>query len=193
MGENSTLTDALLLSGGNGLGFGNNGVLWLFLLLGFTGFNNGGFGNRSNVATTEDLASAFNFNGLQGKTNDILTAINGVNQNLGNAICQSSYQNAKDFGEMSRQIADCCCSTQLGIKDVRFDMANYTAAINANTTASTQKILDALATDRMAKMQDEINSLRLNSALCGIPRISTYAYGVYPYPTYNPCGGQMSI
>lgn len=69
------------------------GSWWVILLFLFAMGGNGfGFGNRSNVATTEDLASGFNFSALQNKTNEILAAVNGVNQNLSNAVCTSTYE-----------------------------------------------------------------------------------------------------
>ena len=45
-----------------------------------------------------------------------------------------------------------------------------TAAINANTTAQTQKILDAIQGNRIADMQNEINDLRLQQAMQGVVR-----------------------
>ena len=66
-------------------------------------------------------------------------------------------------------------------------MANYSAAIQANDTANTQKILDAMATNRMADMQNQINGLQLQLATCGVvkyPSASTYYAGMNPF-----CGG----
>lgn len=65
---------------GSNIGFGNGGM-WIFallILLGLLGGGFGGFGNRStgNSATTEDLASGFNFSSLQSKANDILAGVN---------------------------------------------------------------------------------------------------------------------
>ena len=57
---------AVLDGGNDGFGMGGN---WISILLLFALFN-GGFGyggNRGNVATTEDLASGFNFNARSGQ------------------------------------------------------------------------------------------------------------------------------
>ena len=147
-----------------------------------------GFGGRAQAATTEDLASGFNFSALQGKTNDILAAVNNNNQVLGNAICQLGYQDAQHTYDLSRQIADCCCTTQRGIDSVKFDMANYSASTNTAITAGTQKILDKLCADQTAALQARVQSLELQQALCGIPRTNPYGYGIYAYPSCNPCG-----
>lgn len=189
--DNYSLTDIAAVTGGTGT-FGGNS--WIFLIALFFLFGMGNFNNRGNTATTEDLASGFNFNALQNKGNETLAAINGVNQNLGNAICNLGYQNSRDFASLSQQLSSCCCETQRSIDTVKFDMANYAAAINANTTASTQKILDRMSADKEASLQAKINQLELQQALCGVPKISPFGYGVYPtFGTCNPCGGQMNI
>lgn len=64
-----------------------------------------------------------------------------------------------------------------------------TAAINANTTAQTQKILDAITGNRMADMQSEIDQLKLAQAVSGVvryPTASTYYAGTNPFCA---CGG----
>lgn len=197
--DNYSLSDIRAVTEcGDGFGgMGGGWFAWILLFALFGGGNGFGFGgNRGNVATTEDLASGFNFNSLQSKTNDILAAVNGVNQNLGNAICQLGYQELQNINGLERQIADCCCTTQRAIDSVKFDMANYTAATNATITAGIQKVLDKMCADQTAALQGRIQTLELQQALCGIPRTSPYGYGIYAaYPTCNPCGcnGQVTM
>lgn len=186
MEGNYSLSDIAAVTNDGMFGGGNNGILWLFAILLLGGGY--GFGGRGQAATTEDLASGFNFSALQNKTNDILAAVNNNNQVLGNAICQLGYQDAQHTYDLSRQIADCCCTTQRGIDSVKFDMVNYSAATNAAITAGTQKILDKMCADQTAAMQARIQQLELQQALCGIPKTSPYGYGIYAYPSCNPCG-----
>lgn len=75
---------------------------------------------------------------------------------------------------------ECCCETLRAIDGVNYNAAMNTASINANTTAQTQKILDAISGNRMADMQNQINQLQLQAALCGIPRATPYGYGIVP-------------
>lgn len=174
---------------GGGMGGGWFAWILLFALFGGNGFGFGG--NRGNVATTEDLASGFNFNSLQSKTNDILAAVTNNNQVLGNAICQLGYQDAQHAYDLSRQIADCCCTTQRGIDSVKFDMANYSAATNAAITAGTQKILDKMCADQTAALQARVQSLELQQALCGVvryPTATTYSTPCNPFFGYSGCG-----
>lgn len=175
--ENYSLSDIRAATEGCdgwGGGMGGGWLAWilLFAIIGGNGF---GFGsnNRGNVATTEDLASGFNFSALQGKTNDILAAVNGVNQNLGNAICNLGYQELQNINGLERQIADCCCATQRAIDSVKFDMANYNAATNATINAGVQKVLDKMCENEKAAMAARIQTLELQQALCGVVRYPT--------------------
>lgn len=188
MEGNYSLSDIAAVTNDGMFGGGNNGILWLFaiLLLGGGGF---GWNGRGQAASTEDLASGFNFSALQNKTNDILAAVNNNNQVLGNAICQLGYQDLQNFNVLERQIADCCCATQRAMDSVKFDMANYSAATNAAITAGTQKILDKMCADQQAAMQARIQQLELQQALCGVvryPMSTTYSTCCNPF--FGGCG-----
>jgi len=81
----------------------------------------------------------------------------------------------------------CCCAIQRAIDGVNYNTAMQTAAINTNTTAQAQRILDAITTNRMDDMQNRINQLELQNALAGVVRYPngwTYNAGNSPF-----CGG----
>jgi len=83
----------------------------------------------------------------------------------------------------------CCCSTLRAIDSVNFNGAQNTAAINANTTAAVQKVLDAISTNKMEALQGRINQLELNNAVAGVVRYPTqYAYNAGPSPFCGGCG-----
>ena len=66
---------------------------------------------------------------------------------------------------------------------VNYNSALNTASINANTTAQTQRILDAIAGNRIAEMEQQIQQLTLQNAMQGVlrfPSAWTYAGGVFP-------------
>ena len=166
---------------GGGMGGGWFAWILLFALFGGNGF--GGWGNRGgNCATTEDLASGFNFSALQGKTNDILAAVNGVNQNLGNAVCTSTY-------ELGSKIDNCCCNTQAAIQQVRYDMAVQNGDIKSLIHSEAEATRNLMQQNKIESLQQQINALQLNSALCGIPRTSPYGYGIYAYPACSGYNG----
>ena len=176
---------------GDGFGFGGTG-LWLFAILALMNGGFGGWGNRNfaegRIATVEDLNNSSNFARLENQVRFNENAIQSGFTNLGNGICSLGYQLATDKGDLSKEISECCCATQRAVDSVKFDMANYTSAINANTTAQTQKVLDAIAQNKIESLQAQVNDLKLTNAFCGVPRINPYAYGVYQYPTCSPCG-----
>lgn len=185
-----TPADYAAINGNDGM-FGGNGI-WFLALLFLFGGGFGGYGaGRGQAATTEDLASGFNFSALQGKTNDILAAVNNNNQVLSNAICRLGYQNAQNFAQVERQMAECCCGIERNIDGVNYNVASQAAAINANTTAGIQKVLDAITGNRMADMQAQINQLQLQAAMCGVvryPTATTYATTCNPFFGGYSCG-----
>ena len=89
------------------------------------------------------------------------------------------------FAEQQR----CCCETLRAIDGVNYNASLNTASINATTVAQTQKILDAITTNRMNDMQNQINALQLQNAVAGVVRYPTqtsYCSGANPF--YSGCG-----
>lgn len=69
-------------------------------------------------------------------------------------------------------------------------MANFAASINSNIDNKFAALEKSALEQRLADQASQINQLQLQAQLCGIPRISTYAYGTYPYPVpTSSCGG----
>ena len=183
-----SLSDIATVTRDNDFGMGGGGLLaWLFLF-GILGGNGFGFGGRDRAATTEEVAAGFNFAGINNKLNELSAGQANINQNLSNAICQLGYQSLDHASQLGSKIDSCCCDTRLGIQGVRFDMANYAAATNMTIVENTQKILDKMCADQTAALQARVQSLELQQALCGIPKTNPYGYGIYQYPTCNPCG-----
>ena len=183
-----TPADFAAINGNDGFGMGGGSwFAWilLFALLGGGGF--GGWGNRNRDCITEaDLCTTNSFNELKGQVGRMNDQQAAIARQTDNAICQIGYQNLQNTNLLERQIADCCCNTQRAVDSVKFDMANYAAATNAHVSEQTQKVLDAITGNRMADMQNQINQLQLQAALCGIPRTNPYGYGIYAYPA---CSG----
>ena len=76
-----------------------------------------------------------------------------------------------------------------GIAQNRYEAAMNTAAINANTTAQTQKILDAIQGNRIADLQDKVNHLELQNELASVVRYPNNTFYAVPSPCFNTgCG-----
>lgn len=198
--------DVALLNG-DGMG-GWNSMIWLFAIIALMGGGFGGFGfgggnaaAMAGMATQADMQRGFDNQTVQAQTRDILAAVTGgtaqtiaaSTQNATNAISAIKDGNAaliREFGTVESALTalggkqqECCCSVLRAIDSVNYNGAINTAAINANTTAQTQKILDAIAGNRMADMQNQINQLQLQNAMSGVMRFPsawTYAGGVFP-------------
>ena len=191
----------IYMGGNDGNGFGGNSFVWAFLifaLLGFGGFGNG-FGNRGmpmqadngNLATKDDLANQFNFSALERQNNEIVAEVkNGTNETV-SAVKDASYSNLMETRDVQASVASgfanmqkCCCETQRSIDSVNYNGAINTAAINANTVAQTQKVLDAISQNKFEAMQGRINQLELQSAMCGVvryPNAMTFNAGNSPF------------
>lgn len=187
---------------------GGNSFMWIFGLLILLGLFNGGgfgFGGNNGVNTLNaDMQRGFDTQNLSQQTRDILGAVTSgtaqtiaaSTQNAANAITAIKDGNAsliREFGNVETaltgvagQMQSCCCDILRNIDSVNYNGAINTAAINANTTAQTQKILDAIMGNRMADMQSQINALQLQNAMSGVMKYpSTWAYnaGVFPPAT----------
>ena len=187
------------------------------LLMGNGGFGFGGNGNGNANAIQADVNRGFDSQNLQNQTRDILTAVNnGTAQSVAasNQVFHDLSNNLSDkYSELARDVAgvnasiaqaianqnECCCSQKMLIAETgaginanlaqnRFDAAMNTAAINATTTAQTQKILDAISQNKIEALQGKVNQLELQNALCGVVRFpNSYTYNAGSGPFCN-CG-----
>lgn len=185
--DNYSLSDlAAVTNGDNAFGGGNAWVLILLFAMIF-GTNGGLFGNRdgfgqyATAASQQEILFGQQFQNLDNKMD-----------RLGNGIADATFalNNSVKDGNYATQTAikDCCCTTQRNTDALRYDMAQGFAATNANTSAAVQKVLDAIAQNKIDALQAQVSELKTQNMFCGIPRISNYAYGVYPYATNAGCG-----
>lgn len=183
----------VIMSGGDGCGFGGSGSwVWAFLIFALLGFGGGGmWGNRGmmpNVATSGDIQRGFD-------TNEITRKLDGINYGLCDGFYAQNTNMLNGFSNVNQninnegraiqtQIAQCCCDTQRAIDGINYNNAMNTASINANTTAQTQKILDAICQNKIESLQSKVSQLELQNALCGVvryPNAWTYNAGTSPF------------
>jgi len=112
-------------------------------------------------------------------------------QGFYNELQRDAAANAVSIANLQANQNECCCSTKQLIQQTNYEGAMRDAAINANITNQTQKILDAITGNRMADMQNQINQLQLQQAVAGVvryPNASTYYAGSNPFCN---CGSNM--
>ena len=185
----------------DGMFGGEGGGMWIFALLILLLIGGGGFfgvnrGINGEPVTEAGLCNAMNFNNLENSVGRLGDNLTNTYIGLQNGLCQLGYENQKSFGTLSSQLAQCCCETQRAIDGVNYNGAINTAAINANTTAQTQKILDAMAQNKIDSLQAQVNQLQLQSAMCGViryPNASTYTAGFGPFYNQSCCNNTCNI
>lgn len=188
-----------LMWGGGGFGFGGNGFANAI------GYNN--------LATQNDVQRGFDNQNSMGNQREILAAVtNGTAQSVA-ATNQAFHDNLNviqdKYGELTRdiygvsgQVAQvlanqnaCCCDTKMLIQETsaqnRYDALKNTNEINAVTIGQTQKILDALAQNKIEALQGKVQQLELAQAVSGVvryPNSMAYNAGTSPFCNCNSCG-----
>lgn len=176
-----------------GDGFGGGGFIWAFLIFALLMGNGGFFGNNGNTnALSADMQRGFDSQNSVANQREILSATNGVYHDVVATLGDKYTELARDIAGVnagvSQAIANQCQLTgdlklqmSEGFGQSRFDGAMNTAAINAVTTAQTQKILDALAQNKIETLQNKVNYLETQSLLGNVVR--------YPSQTVYTAGG----
>ena len=208
MGGNSFfwLFGLLILLGmlsGNGLGLGGNGNLENSMQRGFD--------NQNLQSQTRDILGAVTSGTAQTIAASTANATNAIN-----AIKDGNASLIREFGNVETALTalggkqqECCCNIlratdevkyndaintaaiNAGIADAKYASALNTAAINATTVEQTQRILDAIAQNKVEALQAQVNELQMQNAMNGVvryPSAWTYNAGMSPFCGCNGCG-----
>lgn len=192
--------------GCGGFGMGGYGGEWLLGLIvlaalfnggGFGGFGGNGGGFQQGFNTQNILSKLDGItNGISDATYALNNSLNGINMNLSNALCSTTYELAGKIDANRFAAQQCCCETQRAIDGVKFQTSQNTSdiinAIHAEGEATRglitqnqiQELRDKLADkDRDIQTRDfQLSQLSQNSYLinklqpCPIPA----------YPVCNP-------
>lgn len=159
-------------------GMFEGGGLWIFALLILLLLGNGGGifgGNRVGeaYATQADIQRAVDNNTIQRTlaTNQQETerAVKDGNFNLLGELRDIQLSTSAGFSTMQT----CCCETQRAIDRVKYEGAMNTA-----------KILETINAIDRQNLDRENQRLYMRNLVCGIPKVSNFAY--YPYPVTPP-------
>jgi len=159
-----------------------------------------GFDNQNAMANQREILAAVNSGTAQSvaATNQTFHDTLMANQNLYNETSRDLAALAVGQADLRAAQDACCCSTKQLILETgaglqasaaqnRYEAAMNTAAINANTTAQVQKVLDVISNNRIDELQNKVNQLELMNATANVvryPNASTYYAGNNPF-----CGG----
>ena len=156
-----------------------------------------GFDNQNQLANEREILSAVNAGTAQAvaATNQTFHDTLGIIQNRYDELARDISGIAVGQANAIANQNQCCCDTKMliaetgaginaGIAQNRYEAAMNTAAINANTTAQTQKILDAIAQNKIESLQAQVNALELQAATSNVvryPNSWTYNAGMSPF------------
>lgn len=215
--DNYSLSDLKAAVDGGNDGFGANGgalciiILFLFIVMGggWGGFNRQGeFGQYATAASQQEILFGQQF----GQINDRLT-------NIGNGICNLGYEMQGNIGQLGKEVAlgqsnlgQSIMSTgnsiqqQLAaaVSEQRVATANLSAQMDRQTCDITSAIRAEgeatralIQTNEIQALRDKVNSLEMDSRLCGVVRYPmgyTYNAGASPFCGCNSgCGCNGNI
>lgn len=208
-----SVADVAALSGGMG-GFGGfEGLIYLAVIASmFGGWGGFGFGGNGaalagNLATQNDMQQMFNYSNLLDGNRDLSNlvtsgtaqAVAATNQTFHDTlaalndkyseISRDIYGVQTALAELSGKQSECCCSTLRAIDGVNYNNAINTAAINANTTAAMQKVLDAISQNKIDSLEAQVSQLQLQNQLNGVVRYPTNTFYAVPSPCFGGCAG----
>lgn len=183
----------------------------------FGGWGNGGFGFGGNhgygygaPATQADLANGFAQNTLQRGIDDIIlgqaqmqnfvnqgfsglnATVNGGFAGVNNAVCTLGYQQAQLVNGLSRELGDCCCTTQRAIDSVKYENAKNTCDIIRAGQDNTRAILDYLTTEKISALQAENSGLKAQISNDMQTRTLINEIKPCPIPAYITCNPYQS-
>ena len=207
-------------NGGFG-GMGGSWLAILFLLVlmggnGGFGWGNNGFANAigyENLATSKEVQRGFDNQNSMANQREILAAVNsGTAQSV--AATNQVYHDivgyvGDKYSELDRDILSvgsavqagianqnqCCCDTKMLIQETtaqnRYDALKNTNDIRNDIYMSNQKVLDALAQNKIEALQGRIQQLELAQATNGMvryPNSMSYDAGRSPFCNCGGCG-----
>jgi len=192
-----TTSDALALRGNNGA-FGNDfmGIFGLLILLGILNGGFGGFGGGANqYATREQVQNGFDALNSADSQRDILNAVTTAGTNGIAATKEAQYETisvmkdaqvalTRELGLVEQKgdsilakVNECCCN-------LRYEALGHKNDILERLNGMERRITDRLTEDKIERMQNEINELRLRENLVGVvryPSSATYNAGNWPF------------
>lgn len=182
---------------------------WIILIALFGGFGNGwgwggnGFGGANGNAQFTDAAVQRGFD-----TQAIIGKLDGINENrfanqqcccnIERAIDNSRFDTQTGFNAIGQQISSCCCDIRSGLKDIQFQNATDTCALQTtmlnntrdiidNQNAGVRSILDYLCQEKIADLQQENQTLRLAASQQAQNTYLIDQLRPAPVPAYPAC------
>lgn len=150
--------------GGFGMG-GWEGIIGLIVLAGIFGGGFGGFGGNNGGwqqgFNTQNILSKLDgiTNGISDATYALNNSLNGINMNLSNALCSTTYELAGKIDANRFAAQQCCCETQRAIDAVNYNNAKNTCDIVNAIHAEGNATRDLITQNKIESLQTKIAEL----------------------------------
>lgn len=171
---------------GNGEFGGNSAwlIILFVLIFGWGGFNrnnNGELNQYATAASQQDILFNQKFDAIGQKLNSIGDGIASLGysqlQQMDNNTSSINGNIVNEGRSLQTQLANCCCSVK--------------EAVHAEGEATRAMI----SQNKIESLQAQVNTLQnqqaIQNAMCGVPKINPYMYGIVPQ--YNGCGCNGNI
>lgn len=202
--------------GANSGFFGNDGWWAIILFAMIFGWGNNGWGNNgSGSGAMNNYVLGSDFATLQRQIDSGIASLERKGDAINTGLCDGFYAMntglLNGFSTVQAQIADCCCKTQSSIKDVNYNIAMQTNAINqtlctgfrdvidsnnANYRALHDEIIANRIEDKNATItaqQNEINALRLSASQSAQNAYLINTLRPTAIPAYITCSPYQSV
>lgn len=162
-------------------GMGGWGILIILFFLMSGGF--GGFGGNNAYATSAEVQRGFDNQNSMANQREILNSTNQVYHDMVAYVGDKYAELDRDVLSIGNSIQQsisnqnqCCCNTLRAIDSVKYD-----------NLQNTNKILEAMAQNKIESLQEKVRSLELAQATQNTVKYpNTFSYNAGPSPF---CGG----
>lgn len=192
----------ITLGNGSNDGFGNG---WGIMFLAFLAMMGGGFGGYgrscnvpNNIATSDTVNNAVQFDLLQNQNRDIMS---GINQAEGRTtqyindryseLQRDIAANAVTLANMQAHQSECCCAIKQEIAAQTLNFTQQMAAMNLEAEKRFNAINSKMDQQEIQRLRDEVTNLRCDMRMQGVVRYPngfTYNAGNSPFCGCN-CNG----
>lgn len=160
-GANNMVMPVSPMNGGYGAGYGGGDWFWIVILFLFAWMGNG-WGNGMNGGAGSEVQRGFDQQALVSGQTNILQALN-ANQNATNA----------SMNALAMSLQNCCCENRAATADLKYTMANESAATRAQIQSSVQTVLDKLCQQEIDALKEQNSNLRTQLNLANLASSQT--------------------
>lgn len=184
-----TPADMAAVMGRNNGEMGEFGSWWVILVI-ILMWNRGGWnGDNGNAVTQADLCSANSFNELKSQVGRMADMQDQQFMQTWNGMSNQGYEIQNLMNSLSRQISECCCTTQRAIDGVNYNIAEQACGIKEAIHREGEMTRGLIQENKIEALQQKLSQMEtqniVNQATCGMIRMpSQFTYPVpFPWPT----------